>query len=212
MTVIEPDVESFRKPVLATPAGAVREQVGQGHLRQAGRSADRAAAPASPSALVPSRSRRRCASLSHCSRCVTLGVVFRQLNRAARLDRRAGAASCWSGSGSSAGSSRRGGARISASRASPTGCRRRRAWASRSLIQISVVVFGRCWCAIRLRADASAPGTSKSVSAAAHRGLHLRADPGGRRGARSCRPSSRSSRRSAAPLARCPRAEEALPL
>ena len=32
MTVIEPDVESFRKPVLATAAAEVRSQMGQGPL------------------------------------------------------------------------------------------------------------------------------------------------------------------------------------
>ena len=37
MTVIEPDLESFRKPVLATVPAQVREQVGQGHSGSASR-------------------------------------------------------------------------------------------------------------------------------------------------------------------------------
>ncbi len=100
MTVIEPDVDSFRKPVLATPCrSSSRAKWGKGTFDKLGRCAgphDSGSAARALDALVRRALRRRCCW--RCSPACSLGVVLPAASiDPLDLDRRARATTCSSG-------------------------------------------------------------------------------------------------------------------
>ena len=111
MTVIEPDLESFRKPVLATRAEDVRGQMGQGPVREAAGDVKLIAlgrSRADPSLRSDGRSPcrgdgRRSSPAAPCSRWSVLGVIVPRPSTIRWSGRTSWRSICWSGSASSAG-------------------------------------------------------------------------------------------------------------
>ena len=204
MTVIEPDLESFRKPVLATVPAKFESKWGKGTWRRSWPPCDATARTASPtrSCAAPCRATLLLSMLAcrHAS-----ASSFRRAQRPARLVRRA----CALPAGLDR--ARRLDHRDAAALAYPHHVfvdRLPRAGAQGPRDPDPDAASSssrRCWSALRLRARSSAPGTSKSVSLPLTAAFLYLPIPAGRRGAHPAGASRDRRDASAAPLPRCPR-------